>query len=140
MPRILAALVVASLALAACGKDSPPKAFPGTALDKATELTRREAELRLPHRSVKGAVYAYGTFGDGFCEEKDPEKRKDLGLPPGLSRRQRAQAVSQANLVVEVYCPWLSRFPAQPADIEPESSVTEPTSPPGSAAPSNTSA
>ena len=105
----MVAIVVAGLALAGCGKDSPPKAFPGSALDKAKELTRREAELGLPHRSVKGAVFAYGTVGDGFCVDEDPKVRMNGGFPE--SRREREEAIRMANLVVDIYCPWLPHYP-----------------------------
>ena len=45
MRRTLAAIAAMSLAVTACGTDSRPKAFPGSATDKARELIRREEAL-----------------------------------------------------------------------------------------------
>jgi len=38
-----------------------------------------------------------------------PELRKSLGVPD-RSPAERASALQRSNLVVDVYCPWLSHF------------------------------
>src|SRR5262245_39598294 len=72
MRRAVGLLVTVSLSVAACGKSSPPKAFPGTATDKARELVRREAALGVRVGTVDSTARAYGTGGDGFCAEGRP--------------------------------------------------------------------
>jgi len=109
MRRAVGLLVTVSLSVAACGKSSPPKAFPGTATDKARELVRREAALGVRVGTVDSTARAYGTGGDGFCAEGRPERRRSLGVF-GRTARDRARALARANLVVDVYCPWLPRF------------------------------
>jgi hypothetical protein len=111
MERIVALIAVASLGIVGCSGSSPPKAFPGTATDKARELVRLQKREGLPPGNAKQIALGYSTIGDGFCADKDPKKRKlSLGAD-NLSRREQKQAIRNANLIVEVYCPWLSRFP-----------------------------
>jgi hypothetical protein len=110
MRAVLLVIAIASLSLAGCGKDSPPKAFPGSAADKARELIRREDAAGLPHGSVASTAFSYKTVGDGFCADDRPEFRNNTGFPD--EPRLRARLILDANLVVDVYCPWLSHFHA----------------------------
>ncbi len=107
--RALVSIAVASLVLAACGTDSPPKAFPGGAMDKAAELERRADAAGVSAGDAKSLADSYGTFGDGFCADGDPELRNDTGSFNAIENP--VEAWKFANLVVDVYCPWLSRFP-----------------------------
>jgi hypothetical protein len=69
---------------------------------------RRAGALGLRTSDPKDIADAYGTIGDGFCVDERPELRNngsfDLTQNPVQSWRL-------ANLIVDIYCPWLSRFP-----------------------------
>jgi hypothetical protein len=106
MRRALVVIAVASLALVACGKDSATQAFPGDAAAKAQEFVRRESALGIHVGDARDIARDYGTFGDGFCVDEDPKLRNnDNGSFDSV------QGWRLANIIVDIYCPWLSRFP-----------------------------
>jgi hypothetical protein len=107
--RVPAGIALLILVLAGCGGSSKPEAFPGPALDKAREFARRHAELDLPHPEAEAVAETYGTHGDGVCE-RDPENHKTLNLTGGESRAEQEQLLREANLIIDIYCPWMPRF------------------------------
>ena len=110
MSRVVVVIAAASLGIVGCGGSSAPKAFPGNATEKAKELVRLQKLNGLRPGNVAQIALGYTTVGDGFCADTDPKKRKLSLAADDLSRREQLQAIRNANLIVEVYCPWLSRF------------------------------
>jgi hypothetical protein len=104
----LLVMPVAVLAFVACAKDTPPKAFPGRAIDKAAEYVRRAQALGLPGGNPKDVARSFGMVGDGFCVDDKPELRNNTSFE---TVENPVRAWRLANLTVDVYCPWLSRFP-----------------------------
>jgi hypothetical protein len=107
--RIPVAIAISGLVLAGCGGSSKPEAFPGSALDKAREYTRRHAELDLPHPSAHDVAASYGTDGDGLCMP-DPNDHDALYLTADETPREQEQLLREANLIIELSCPWMPRF------------------------------
>jgi hypothetical protein len=103
--RFATALLLAAILPACGGGTAKPRAFPGSALDKANEYVRQIDALGLRHGDAKRTAEIYGTVGDGFCAYKSAAERREEE-----ARTAKAQPhldPRPGRLVVKIYCPWL---------------------------------
>jgi hypothetical protein len=104
--RTVAVVSVAVFSLVGCGKDVP-KAFPGTAADKANEVVRRSTLLGVQHADAGVLADQLGTSGGSQCafkSKKDFEKQRAFGAAVGIDPYDQPLSV----IIRDVYCPRLN--------------------------------